>query len=245
MITVPISKKNKFDDTVRRALFHLNTYWLFRYDKARFVSGQDKVDLWPTTNAGRIRGSLAPEEKWLLYNLATQLPEESTIFEIGCFGGLSTYFLGKGAEISDSQVYSVDPFASEMATQVSLDDGEEAIYLQADFNKPSLEDVQAVMDFHDLTDRVTLIEGFSHSIDWEDKPIDLLWIDGNHAYDAVVQDFEKYGPLVNKGGFVAFHDSVAPYGKKVTIKAIEDTVSASPEWEILGKQHSITYARKL
>jgi predicted O-methyltransferase YrrM len=38
--------------------------------------------------------------------------------------------------------------------------------------------------------------------------IDFLFIDGDHTYEGVKKDFETYGPLVRKGGFVAFHDIV-------------------------------------
>ncbi len=38
--------------------------------------------------------------------------------------------------------------------------------------------------------------------------IDVLFIDGDHAYDGVKSDFETYWPLVAEGGLVAFHDIV-------------------------------------
>jgi cephalosporin hydroxylase len=36
--------------------------------------------------------------------------------------------------------------------------------------------------------------------------IDALFIDGDHAYNAVLQDWLLYEPLVRAGGIVAFHD---------------------------------------
>ena len=36
--------------------------------------------------------------------------------------------------------------------------------------------------------------------------IDYLFIDGDHTYAGVKQDFEMYSPLVRRGGLVAFHD---------------------------------------
>jgi predicted O-methyltransferase YrrM len=38
------------------------------------------------------------------------------------------------------------------------------------------------------------------------RPIDLLFIDGDHTYDGVRADWRMYGPLVRFGGLVAFHD---------------------------------------
>jgi predicted O-methyltransferase YrrM len=38
------------------------------------------------------------------------------------------------------------------------------------------------------------------------NPVDLLFIDGDHSYAGVRQDFEMYSPLVRSGGVTAFHD---------------------------------------
>ena len=38
--------------------------------------------------------------------------------------------------------------------------------------------------------------------------IDFLFIDGDHTYNGVKQDFEMYSTLVNKNGIIAFHDIV-------------------------------------
>jgi len=38
------------------------------------------------------------------------------------------------------------------------------------------------------------------------KEIDFLFIDGDHTYEGVKQDYEMYSPLVKKGGYIAFHD---------------------------------------
>ena len=46
------------------------------------------------------------------------------------------------------------------------------------------------------------------------RPVDLLFIDGDHSYDGVRSDYEAYGRLVRPGGLIAFHDIVpgAPEG---------------------------------
>ena len=42
------------------------------------------------------------------------------------------------------------------------------------------------------------------------RPLDLLFIDGDHTYAGVRADFESYGPLVRPGGLIAFHDIAPP-----------------------------------
>ena len=40
--------------------------------------------------------------------------------------------------------------------------------------------------------------------------IDLLFIDGDHSYKGIMEDFKNYFPLVNKGGYIVFDDYL-PY----------------------------------
>jgi predicted O-methyltransferase YrrM len=41
-----------------------------------------------------------------------------------------------------------------------------------------------------------------------DRALDLLFVDGDHTYEGVKQDFADYSRLVRPGGLVAFHDIV-------------------------------------
>jgi predicted O-methyltransferase YrrM len=51
--------------------------------------------------------------------------------------------------------------------------------------------------------------------------IDFLFIDGDHRYEGVKQDFEMYSPLVRKGGIVAFHDIIPNTTKHEDASSIE------------------------
>lgn len=39
-----------------------------------------------------------------------------------------------------------------------------------------------------------------------DRPIDVLFIDGDHSYEGMLADARDYGPLVRNGGIIAVHD---------------------------------------
>jgi len=62
--------------------------------------------------------------------------------------------------------------------------------------------------------RCTFIEGNSHESSTYDtlvnalkgRQIDFLFIDGDHTYEGVKQDYEMYSGLVKRGGYIAFHD---------------------------------------
>jgi len=38
------------------------------------------------------------------------------------------------------------------------------------------------------------------------RPVDFLFIDGDHSYEGVKKDYEMYSSLVRNGGIIAFHD---------------------------------------
>ena len=39
-----------------------------------------------------------------------------------------------------------------------------------------------------------------------DKPLDFLFLDGDHTYEGIKSDYEMYSPLVRKGGIIGMHD---------------------------------------
>lgn len=43
------------------------------------------------------------------------------------------------------------------------------------------------------------------------RPLDILFIDGDHTYAGAKADFVAYAPFVRSGGLVAFHDIVPDY----------------------------------
>lgn len=51
-----------------------------------------------------------------------------------------------------------------------------------------------------------------------DRPVDFLFIDGDHLYPGVKQDFLQYGPLVRPGGKIGFHDIMpAPHDPDIQV----------------------------
>jgi len=45
-------------------------------------------------------------------------------------------------------------------------------------------------------------------------PLDVLFVDGDHSYAGVREDFDRYSPLVRPGGIIAFHDIVPDDGQR-------------------------------
>lgn len=70
------------------------------------------------------------------------------------------------------------------------------------------------------TQRVYLLREDSHNMKTLSKvrkilcerKLDFLFIDGDHTYEGVKMDFERYSPLVRKSGIIAFHD-ITPHDR--------------------------------
>ena len=43
----------------------------------------------------------------------------------------------------------------------------------------------------------------------EGDAVDFLFIDGDHSYETVRSDYERFGALVGPGGLIAMHDIIA------------------------------------
>ncbi len=59
-----------------------------------------------------------------------------------------------------------------------------------------------------LADRVRLVVGDSRTVEPPPAPLDLLFVDGDHRYEGVRADTERWLPFVRPGGTVLFHDAV-------------------------------------
>lgn len=123
-------------------------------------------------------------------------PKPKTILEIGTSNGGSLFLFSRIAA-PDALIVSVDlpngefgggypPWRARFYRSFATD-RQQIRLLRADSHDPAtLEAARAAL---------------------EGRPIDVLFIDGDHTYEGVKRDFEMYGPLV-RGGVIAFHDIV-------------------------------------
>ncbi len=80
----------------------------------------------------------------------------------------------------------------------------------------------------------TIIIGDSHAEDTrarlvtalEGHAIDVLFIDGDHSYDAVSRDFTLYSPLVRENGLVIFHDIAVENDPRVEVPRFWQEIKA-------------------
>lgn len=103
-----------------------------------------------------------------------------------------------------------------------------------------LERVPVFRSFVQGKQRLTLIRADSHlpvtlqkvELELAGLDLDFLFIDGDHSYEGCMNDFEMYGPLVRKGGLIAFHD-IAEHGPEMACHVREVWEDVKGEYEHL------------
>jgi cephalosporin hydroxylase len=93
--------------------------------------------------------------------------------------------------------------------------------------------------------RLISIEGDSHSEETREavvralggNPLDVLFIDGDHSYDGVRADFERYAPLVRSRGIVALHDINPDFETRHGVSTPSISGDVPRYWTELKEQH--------
>jgi hypothetical protein len=141
----------------------------------------------------KIEGMIGDKEADLLTRLAGEV-EDGCIVEVGSWRGMSTIALAKGARVP---VYAIEPH--EVFTGV----------LGGQFGPADRRAFFENLLRAEVVEKVRLVNLSSEVVapGWK-LPVGLLWIDGDHRYEAVRRDFESWEPHVR--GKVAFHDAIQP-----------------------------------
>ena len=134
------------------------------------------------------------------------------IVEIGCFTGVSTEtFL----QLNPKKLYAVDIW------------GLNELYSDCDWIGSVKFDLieQSFRTMAKNYDNIEIIKNFSKhaSFGFKNKSLDFVYIDGDHSYDAVVEDIEHWLPKIKSGGYISGHDG---WSTEV-IKAVNKTLNLS------------------
>lgn len=140
------------------------------------------------------------DSAWLLYALVRSTKPEVCV-EIGSAQGKSACFIGAALkENGTGKLYAIDP------------------HIGTAWNDENSVDSHGTMlrNLHKagVAGQVDVIKDFSDKVGVEwNRPIDILFIDGDHSYDGVKRDWDLFSPLVSKFGVVIFHDTIWEVGE--------------------------------
>lgn len=144
-------------------------------------------------------GHLKHIEGIALYSLAKALPNMSCVVEIGSYKGKSACYLAAGLKNKRSvKLVCIDRWDISDALE------------QFQWYTYRYHDVIEIRRGSSLELSVGML-----------APISLLWIDGNHSYEAVRGEIRRYLPLLRRGKYACFHDYWNPCGVR---KAVDEVV---------------------
>jgi len=115
-----------------------------------------------------------------LFSLARSVPS-ARILEIGRFTGGSTILF---------------------ATAID----ETSLITSIDISPKNDEILKSVLKKFELENRVELIVNDANEVDSKEEFYDILFIDGDHSYEAASKDYYHWKNSVKKGGHLLFHD---------------------------------------
>jgi predicted O-methyltransferase YrrM len=182
--------------------------------------------------ARNVPGHLGENEARFLGLLAACIPIEGAIVEIGSFKGRSTVMLAKvAAHYGLGPVVAIDPHNSPILLDRHADPAVSSYY---DF----LESIRAA----DLSNQVEPHLAYSTDVarSWN-RPIRLLWIDGDHSYEGAKKDLDGFVHHLVPLGVVVFHDALNAFPGPIRV-FVEDVVR-SDQFGPAGFVQSIAWAQ--
>jgi predicted O-methyltransferase YrrM len=172
---------------------------------------------------------LTESEVDFLYRLGQVNHCAGVIVEIGSFKGKSTIALARGAAATHGVlVYAIDPHRIQ-PEEGYLEDTE-AEFLN-NIKRAGVENQVVPM----------IMTSAAAAKNW-DKPVRLLWIDGDHRYEPSKLDFTLWEPHVVAGGIIAMHDTIRKKGPK---RVLWEKVFRSGRFQEIAIVDNITAVRKV
>ncbi|HEY5251201.1 MAG TPA: class I SAM-dependent methyltransferase [Acidimicrobiales bacterium] len=203
------AKLDRVRAAAKEAMLHGQNSWSIQYLTAK-DSRFSKV--WEA--AGPIPGWFGQANAVAQFLVLAEV-KPKRIVEIGSFLGKSTVFYAKSLEVLglDGRVTAIDPHTGDRQNLEALGISE----------LPSFDMFRSHLMASGVFDSVDTRVATSHdaSEGWT-EPIDFLFIDGWHSYDAVMEDGHDWIPHLTDGGVVVFDDALRYRDVK---RAIDDLVT--------------------
>lgn len=158
---------------------------------------------------------------------------EGEVLEIGSFQGKSTLVLSTAAKwAGDRRICAVDPLESEFVTDQA--------------QQKSFRTAREIFDHNlrqaGLLDFVEFHQMYSYELGrtWN-RPLRLLWVDGDHSYCSALCDYQTFSPFLADGAIIALHDTINYF--EGSLRVFMENVLLNPHFGPAGLNGTISWAR--
>lgn len=190
-------------------------------EQFQLLTKEQKIIAKKIPHLDSIDGWLYLVEAVNLFELSNKIKSLPPIVcEIGVWKGKSSYVFASGIKKKNGVLYSIDPFNGD-GDDASISSYKNAI---KKLNTTLLDNFKKTMSRYKLLKYIKILPMLSESARkiFPEKRIDLLFIDGNHDYKFVKNDYELWSPLIPSGGTIVLHDVMAVHvdGPKIVFQEI-------------------------
>lgn len=175
--------------------------------------------------ASKVEGFVAPVELRGLYHLALAAPSPGRVVEIGSYLGRSTVMLARAAmDRGAPQVVAVDPHTATMGVEGETPHDTRPIF-------------ERNMRSAGVSDAVRLLHATSVDAarDWDGDTVQMLFVDGLHTRDNVLEDVRSWAPFMSEDRVVAFDDYMVSEGVRAGVRELQDEGAVPRDGVVVGK----------
>jgi predicted O-methyltransferase YrrM len=167
-------------------------------------------------------GQTSAEELGLLVDLASKVEAGKTIVEIGSFRGRSAVAMALASQANKIKLFAVDSYETAYAKKRNTNGSNSRVFHRDIF---MLNLVLSGAASSTYCINLNSIEAASVMISTK---IGFLFIDGDHSYESVKNDYENWIGSVEEGGIIAFHDSINQHwGSAKFVSELHDSPAVS------------------
>jgi MMP 1-O-methyltransferase len=153
------------------------------------------------------KGFMPDDEGLALHTAGRDAGAVGPLLEVGSYCGRSAVYLGAAPRAGGTVLFSVDHHRGSEENQAGWEHHDPELVDPATGRMDTLPFFRRTIERGGLEDAVVAVVGDSPAIatHWR-TPLGLVFVDGGHALDVVLADYEAWSPHVAAGGVLVFHD---------------------------------------
>lgn len=157
--------------------------------------------------AGKIKGFLDDAEGRRLYELALQAAPLGPCLEVGSYCGKSALYLGSACRQCGSILFSIDHHRGSEEQQPGEEYFDPELYDARAQSIDTFRFLRRTLNLAGLEDTVVplVCDSTVAARAWA-TPLALVFIDGGHAYETVLSDYQCWSGHIVPGGYLLIHD---------------------------------------
>jgi predicted O-methyltransferase YrrM len=191
-------------------------------------------------------GFMPDDEGLALHAAAIDAAAAGPLLEVGTYCGKSAVYLGAAARAGGTILYTVDHHRGSEENQAGWEWHDERLVDPRTGRMDTLPFFRRTIEDAGLEDVVVAVVGPSTTVaaHWA-TPLGLVFVDGGHAFDVALADYESWSPHIAPGGRLVFHDvferpedgGQAPYEvwKRAVASGVFEPVSTTGSLRVLRR----------